>query len=102
MSLNTLKNLALRWVVPLAMVAALISVWVHDFRTPAIAANVIVVANAFIVSNWFMNRRDGLPAHYGFSRVDPDDDEEDVVGAEWLMLANAFLTVLAPFYLILV
>ncbi|HWJ07663.1 MAG TPA: hypothetical protein VNS57_17935 [Steroidobacteraceae bacterium] len=100
MNLDRFKKLALRWVVPLSTLTALISVWVLGLATNVIAANAVVVVNALLVAKWFMDRRDGFPAIYGV-RVDPEDQGEDVDLLDWLMVCNASLTVLAPFCLIL-
>jgi len=100
MNLDRCKTLVVRWVVPLSVLAAAISVWMIGIATNVIAANAFVVVNALLVAKWFVDRRDGFQAIYG-ARVDPDDEGEDVDRLDWLMVANAALTVLAPFLIVL-
>lgn len=71
----------------------MVLVWVSGFQPRLIFANLIFLAHAVNLVNWFRNILDGLPAFYFVNRSDPDDDDIEFMEKGMLALAGAVIPV---------
>lgn len=85
-----------RWLGPLTVLLALLSVFIGG--KSVLFGNALAAVNAWCVANYFKSRLKGETASYLYREYEPDHDE--IVLVDWVMVVAALLTVLAPIYLI--